>query len=44
MTDNSGKATFSFNNNGKTQEVLISVDGLAADGACGSSTIQYSVK
>lgn len=44
MTDNSGNATFSFYNNGKTQEVLISVDGLAADGTCGSSTIQYSVK
>jgi hypothetical protein len=44
MTDSSGKATFSFINNGKTQEVLISVDGLAADGSCGSSTIQFSVK
>jgi hypothetical protein len=44
MTDNSGKATFSFYNNGKTQDVLISADGLAANGVCGSSTIQYSVK
>jgi hypothetical protein len=44
MTDNSGKAIFSFTNNGKTQEVLISVDGLAVDGARGSSTIQFSVK
>jgi hypothetical protein len=44
MTERSGKATFSFINNGKTQEVLISVYGCAADGACGSSTIQYSVK
>jgi hypothetical protein len=44
MTDNTGKATFSFYSNGKTQEVLISVNGLAANGECGSSTIQYSVK
>jgi hypothetical protein len=44
MTDSSGKATFSFTNNGKTQEVLISVDGLTADGACGSSNIQVSVR
>jgi len=44
MTDNSGKATFSFTNNGRTQEVLISVDVLAADGACGTSTLQFSVK
>ena len=44
MTDSSGKATFSFTNNEKTQEVLISVDGLSAGGACGSSTLQYSLK
>ena len=44
ITDSSGKATFSFTNNGKTQEVLISVDGLAADGARVSITIQVSVK
>lgn len=44
MTDSSGKATVSFFNNEKSAEVLISIDGIAADGVCGSSTIHYPVR
>jgi hypothetical protein len=44
MTDNSGKASLSFYNNENSSEVLISVDGLSANGAYGSSSIHYSVK
>lgn len=44
MTDSSGKASVSFFNNEKSTEILISVDGMAANGVCGSSSIQYSVR
>lgn len=44
MTDSSGKAYVSFFNNEKSIEILISVNGMAANGVCGSSSIQYSVR
>lgn len=44
MTDNSGKASVSFFNNENSNEVLISVNGMAANGVCGSSTLRYTVK
>lgn len=44
MTDSSGKASVSFFNNEKSTEVLISVDGIAANGVCGSSSIHYTVR
>jgi hypothetical protein len=43
-TDGSGKASISFFNNTITSPVIISVDGITADGLTGSSTIQYFVK
>jgi hypothetical protein len=39
MTDNTGKASINFTKNDKTSEVLISVDGMAANGVCGSSSV-----
>lgn len=44
ITDSSGKASISFFNNDKSAEVIISVDGIAANGLYGSSSIHYSVK
>jgi hypothetical protein len=39
MTDNAGKASVNFSKNDNSAEVLISVDGMAANGVCGSSSI-----
>jgi hypothetical protein len=44
ITDSSGKASVSFYNNNKSAEVLISVDGIAANGLFGSGSAQYTVK
>lgn len=44
MTDSSGKASATFFNNNNSPEILISVEGIAANGLCGSSTICYKVK
>jgi hypothetical protein len=43
MTDSSGKASVTYFNKDNSSEVLITADGLAANGACGSSSIQYSI-
>jgi hypothetical protein len=39
MTDNTGKASINFSKNDKSAEVLISVDGMAANGVCGSTSL-----
>jgi hypothetical protein len=39
MTDNTGKASINFSKNDNSAEVLISVDGMAANGVCGSSSV-----
>jgi hypothetical protein len=39
MTDNNGKTSINFSKNNKTAEVLISVDGMAANGVSGSSSV-----
>jgi hypothetical protein len=39
MTDNTGKATINFSKNDSSPEVIISVDGMAASGVCGSSSV-----
>jgi hypothetical protein len=44
MTDSSGKASASFFSNDNSTEVLISVEGIAANGLSGSSSLLYSVK
>jgi hypothetical protein len=44
MTDNKGKASVSFFFNDSSAEVLISVEGITANGLCGSSAIHYKVK
>jgi hypothetical protein len=42
MTDNTGKASINFSKNDKSAEVLISVDGMAANGVCGSTSLVVS--
>lgn len=44
LTGNTGKATVHFTNNGNLHEVLVTVEGFAADGTSGTSYIRYSVK
>lgn len=44
ITDSSGKASVSFYNINKSTKVLISVDGIAANGLYGSGSAQYTVK
>jgi hypothetical protein len=44
ITDNSGKASINFINNNLSPEILISVDGIAANGLSGSSAIHYAGK
>jgi hypothetical protein len=44
ITDKSGKSSISFLNNTQSSEILISVEGVAANGLSGSSTIRYSGK
>jgi hypothetical protein len=44
MTDNSGKASVSFFNNENSNEVIISVNGISANGICGSNSLRYTVK
>jgi len=44
VTNSSGITSVSFLNNNKSKKVIISVDGIGADGLYGSSSIQYSVK
>ena len=44
MTDNAGKASVSFFNNENSNEVIISVNGMSANGICGSSSLRYTVK
>ena len=44
MTDSSGKASATFFNNNNSIEILISVEGIAANGLCGSNAIHYKVK
>jgi hypothetical protein len=44
ITDNSGKASINFINNNLSPEILISVDGIAANGLSGSSAIRYTGK
>jgi hypothetical protein len=44
ITDNEGKATISFSNSVKASEVLISVDGIAANGMAGSASYRFIVK
>ena len=43
ITDLSGKASVSFLNNNQSSEVLITVEGRAANGLSGSSTFRYKV-
>ena len=43
-TDKSGSAFVNFINTDKSAEVLISVDGMASNGACGSNSIHYTIK
>jgi hypothetical protein len=44
ITDSSGKVSVSFNNNNISDEVLVSVNGIAANGLYGSGSAQYTVK
>jgi hypothetical protein len=44
LTDKNGKASVSFTNNGNSREVLVTVEGISADGTYGSSSLRYSVK
>jgi hypothetical protein len=44
MTDSSGKASISFLNNNQSDEVLITVEGIAPGGLSGSSTYRYTGK
>jgi hypothetical protein len=44
MTDSSGKASISFLNNNQSDEVLISVEGIAPGGISGSNTLRYAGK
>jgi hypothetical protein len=44
ITDSSGNASVTFFNNNKSADVIISVDGIAANGLFGSSSVHYSVK
>jgi hypothetical protein len=44
ITDKSGKASINFINNNKSDGVIISVEGIGANGLYGSSSIHYSVK
>jgi hypothetical protein len=39
MTDNAGKASVNFSKNDNSSEVLISVDGMAANGVCGNTSL-----
>jgi hypothetical protein len=39
LTDNAGKASINFSKNDNSAEVIISVDGIAANGVCGSSSV-----
>jgi hypothetical protein len=44
ITDKEGKASVNFINNEKTNDVLISVNGISGKGVCGSSSMKYSVQ
>jgi hypothetical protein len=39
MTDNTGKASINFSKNDNSAEVIISVDAMAANGTCGTSSV-----
>jgi hypothetical protein len=44
MTDRSGKTSVSFLNNNQSDELLITVEGVAANGLSGSSILRYTGK
>jgi len=44
LTGKDGNATVSFTNSGKASEVLISVDGMAANGMVGSASYRFILK
>jgi hypothetical protein len=44
MTDNAGKASVSYFNNENSNEVIISVNAMSANGICGSNSLRYIVK
>jgi hypothetical protein len=44
ITDSSGKASINFFNNNLSNEILISVEGIATNGLSGSSTLNYTGK
>jgi hypothetical protein len=44
VTDNTGRVSVSFSANDRSSEILINVNGITANGLCGSSTLYYSIK
>ncbi len=44
LTDNSGNASVSFKTNDNSNDIFISIVGMAADGKCGSTSTSYVIK